>query len=193
MPENFKIELTADSQAVLDRMKEYPAEMKRALARGMDRANQYAIAFIQRMHLTGQGPFPPDQHMLGVRTNRLRSAVWAAPTRVEGKRVSSIIGDNVKYAALHEFGGTVQRKARAGVAQLKMKSNGELMRQAVNKNLAVFASKRTKHRKSVAYVAKAHMAVYPERAPFRTGLNASRPEYTRSMSEQVMAAWKRLG
>lgn len=48
-------------------------------------------------------------HPLFVRTGRLRASILI-DTKRKGKTVSGKVGTNVKYAAIHEFGGTIKPK-----------------------------------------------------------------------------------
>jgi hypothetical protein len=190
MSEQIKIELTAEAQRVIDAFKEFPSWGMDAVCVGMDRANQIALANIQRKHLTGVGPFPVEEHRLGVVTNRLRGAAWASPAVAHGTMVESAIGDNVKYAEIHEFGGTVHHPARTGTARLRADAHGNLLRQAVNANLLVFAKAGHKRVKEVAYKAGAYDVEMPERAPFRTGIEECLQEYGKQVSGVLVEAWR---
>jgi phage gpG-like protein len=105
--------------------------------------------------------------------------------------VTSSIGDNVVYAAVHEFGGTIHHEARTGMARLHLDARGQLFRQVGNANLAVFA--KTSHAasrvKEVAYKAEAYDVEMPERAPFRTGIEEVREHYGRMVSAELVKAW----
>jgi hypothetical protein len=46
-----------------------------ALKRGIDKALPEVASKIQADRLTGQGPFPIEEHMLGVRSGQLRQSV----------------------------------------------------------------------------------------------------------------------
>jgi len=52
-----------------------PEAMLKAIAAALDRENELTVGHIQAQHLTGHGPFPVEEHKLGVVTNRLRSSV----------------------------------------------------------------------------------------------------------------------
>src|SRR4051812_27073070 len=49
----------------------------------------------------------PRPEKLGVISGRLRSSI-TTDTKVEGDIISTSVGSNVRYAAMHEFGGTIQ-------------------------------------------------------------------------------------
>lgn len=185
-----KIELTEEAQAIIRDLQTLPEWGLEAVARGMDKANQFALARIEKDHLTGTGPFPVEEHKLGVVSHRLLGAAWASPAEVNGQSVSSAIGDNVVYAAIHEFGGTIHHAARQGKVRLRTDARGELMRQNVNAHLAVFAGKDHKRVKEVEFQAEAYDQVMPERAPFRTGIEESLEDYGRVVSRELVGAWK---
>ena len=54
-------------------------------------------------HLVGGNP-------LNVRSNRLRSSITAKIYKAGKKEVVGVIGTNIEYAAIHEFGGTIRPK-----------------------------------------------------------------------------------
>ena len=64
----FKIELSPQAEKIVAGFQTLPGRIVQAIVRGMDEANQYAVGNIQKAHLTGKGPFPPEEHRLGVRT-----------------------------------------------------------------------------------------------------------------------------
>src|SRR5262245_40766635 len=98
MSESVTFELTAEARELVQEMKEWPApsgegSVLQKLAKEMDRQNQLTLAVIIKQHLTGQGPFAPEEHRLGVKTGRLRGAAWASPAQVTGEgRIESAIG-----------------------------------------------------------------------------------------------------
>lgn len=52
------------------------------------------------------------------------------------------VGSNTPYAAIHQLGGAIKRKAREATVRLRTTAKGDLMRQAGHSNLAVFAGRR---------------------------------------------------
>jgi hypothetical protein len=85
-----------------------------AIKRGMDRGVKYAEGQIIAKRLTGQGPFPPSEHRLGVRTGRLRASVRSTAAVIAGDIVTASIGSDVVYAPVHEFGFTGTVRGRSG-------------------------------------------------------------------------------
>jgi hypothetical protein len=189
MSEAIQIKLTPKAEALLQTVKTLPAWGMDAVCLGMDRANEIALANIESKHLRGKGPFPPEEHRLGVITGRLWQAAWASSSVASGTTVTSSIGDNVAYAQIHEFGGTIHHEARTGTARLRTDAHGNLLHQAANANLLVFARASHKRVKEVAYKAEAHDVEMPERAPFRTGIEEVLDQYGRMVSAELVKAW----
>jgi phage gpG-like protein len=186
--QELHIQLDPAAQRFVAGLPGLPARALAAIARALDKANQLAVAKIQQDHLTGKGPFPVDEHRLGVVTNRLRGSLNASEAKVEGQRVTSAIGSNVVYAAIHEFGGTIHRKAQAGKVRLRVTAQGSLIRQPGHPHLAMFARGTHKRAKEVAYQADAYDIAMPERSPVRTGIQETRPKYQELISAAVIAA-----
>ena len=183
------IQLTPEAEKILRDLREMPQWMVEAVAQGMDKANAMTVSHIQQARLTGIGPFPVAEHRLGVRSGRLHEALWASKATVIGTNVESAIGDNVKYAAIHEFGGVIHHEVGAGTARLRTDRQGNLLRQTGHRHLAVFAKAGHKRVKEVAYEAGAHDVVMPERAPIRTGIQENLQQYGQMVSEAIQEAW----
>lgn len=61
------------------------------------------------------------------------------------------ISTNVVYAAIHQFGGSIQRHPMSGLVRLRKDRNGMLLRQADHPHLAVFAKSGHKRVKVVKW------------------------------------------
>jgi len=182
MSTTVQIRLTPEAQRIAAGLKTMPVRMLTAIARGLDQANFLAVRNIQAKHLTGVGPFPVAEHRLGVRSTRLLGSVVPAPAVVTGQTVTSGIGSNVEYAAIHEFGGVILR--------LKTDAHGNLVRQAGTAHLAIFARKDNKRVREVKATVGAHDINIPARAPFMTGIKEMKPTYAKEISAALLAAWK---
>jgi hypothetical protein len=189
MSEQMPIELSEEAQGILRDLKTMPVWMFTAIAEGMNVANKETVAEIQRDHLTGQGPFPAEEHRLGVRSNRLRGAIWAAEPVINGSVVESGIGDNVAYAAIHEFGGRIAHRAKAGSVRLRTNAAGELLRQPGGRG-AIFAKGSHKRVREVGYSSAGYEVVMPERAPIRSGIEEMMGTYSERVSEAITEAWE---
>lgn len=177
MSQAFDIEISGDLQAQIPRLKD-PVGHSRAIAREMDYQNQLTVARIQAGHLSG----PTTDSSLSVRTNRLRSSANASAAVMSGASVVSTIGSNVVYAAIHEFGGVIQRTVKAGAVNLRTNKQGNLLRRG---NLATFAGRNHKLFKTVKFEGgKSYTITIPARAPFGHGIADRLPEYTAAF-EQV--------
>ncbi|MFT0211820.1 phage virion morphogenesis protein [Pseudomonas sp. F1_0610] len=77
----------------------------------------------------------------------------------------AIIGTNVPYAAIHQFGGRIQREAKQGTVRLRTDAKGRLLRQKGHSNLAVFAKRSHKRATEREYNAQAYSIDIPAR-PF---------------------------
>jgi len=193
MSVGLKIELAPQAETIVVNFQKLPGRIVAAIARGMDLANEYAVGKIQRDHLTGKGPFPVEAHRLGVVTNRLRSSVYASGAQeVAPGKVESAIGSNVIYAAIHEFGGRIHHEARQMKVRHRTDARGNLVKQSSNSNLLVFAKAGRKRVRETTVQAKAHDVIMPERAPFRTGLAESAPQYKRTISAAIVEEWNKL-
>jgi hypothetical protein len=164
------------------------------MAHSMDLQNQLTLSEIQKDHLSGRGPFPAEEHRLGVRSQRLRAAAWAAKAEVSGGQVNSSIGDNVEYAAIHEFGGRIVRKPFSGQVRLRTNAAGELLRQIGHGgHLAIFAKAEHKRVKTVDFQSQGFEIQMPERAPFRTGIGERMGDYGEAVSSDLVDEWARRG
>ncbi len=191
MSEVVKIELTPQAEKILRHMTNMPQSMLVDIAKGMQRANVLMVSRIQEERLTGDGPFPVEEHKLGVRTGRLGGSLRSGETMIGDSKVESSIGSNVKYAAVHEFGLPVHHPARVG--KLRLKTNrGNLVRQEGYSHLAVFARRRGKAYKEVGAIFGEYTQQMPERAPVRTGIAEHLGEYGQMVSQAIEDSWNAL-
>lgn len=130
-----------------------PVVMLRAVAKGMERGTLVIAGKIQKERLTGKGPFPIPQNRLGVVTGRLRQSVRTTKPQINGDQVTTSIGSNVSYAALHEFGFS---------GLVKVKAHPVTIEKAFGRKLKA----------PVTFTRKAHerSVTIAERKPFRTGI-----------------------
>jgi phage gpG-like protein len=192
MPPRIKIELTEEARETLRAVQALPDRMLVAIAAAMDKENWLTVAHIdtERMKQNGGKPFPPEEHILGVRTGRYRASLRASEATVGPCGVESSIGSNVVYAAVHEFGARIEHEARSGTARLRTDNRGALLRQAGYENLALFARAGHKQVKAVPYQSGAHTVEIPARAPVTTGIQDRLEDYRNAISEACVTAWK---
>jgi phage virion morphogenesis protein len=79
------------------------------------------------------------------------------------------IGSNSPYAAIHHFGGTIQREGKAGTVRLRTDAKGNLMRQGKHGKLAVFARKSHKRAAERAFEGKPYSITLPARPALPVG------------------------
>ena len=187
--QDVKIQLTGDANRILAGLKTFPPRLASAIAEAMNAVNQQAISNIQRNHLTGIGPFPVEQHRLGIKSTNLLHSVHASDAVIGGGSVTSGIGSNVGYARIHEIGGVIHRKARETAVRLKTDANGNLVRQAGYAHLAMFARKGNKRVKEVKASVPAYDISMPARAPFMTGIREVSTEYAKAFSLAITQTW----
>jgi hypothetical protein len=192
---NIRIQLTADAQRLVTGLQTLPVRVLNYIAAAMNKTNQLALANVKQ-RLVGVGPFPVEAHRLGRRSGSLYSGVRANAPEINGNVVTTSIGTNVtnkgfNYAALHEFGGTVQRKGREHQVRLQTDKHGNLTRNA--RGGAVFAKRNAKHAVTRTGQSQDHTVTYPERAPFRTGIGETLPDYNRNISAGIVEAFNSLG
>jgi phage gpG-like protein len=97
MTPSITIEIDPALTAAVRRLADSQRQIPLAIARAMDEQNELTVSAIQREKLSGQ--------VLRVRSNRLRGSIRRNAATVSGETVTSAIGSNVKYAAIHEYGG----------------------------------------------------------------------------------------
>lgn len=136
----IKIELPPESQALIKRFQDMPAELPQAIKRGMDRALQIVRFRIQTERLSGKGPYPPSEHRLGVVTQTLQLAARAEPAVIAGNTVTGAIGTSgVRYALTHEFGFSGTVRGRGGSTRKMNLPERAPFRTGINENAEYIA------------------------------------------------------
>ncbi len=186
MPADITIKFTPSAEALLARYDALPSRVPLAMAAAMDRQNQLTIAYTTKTYLSFPRNQPPVLNGLRVITNRLRGSIRATKTVINGQSISSTIGSNVRYAAVHEFGGTFTVQRKGGIVRLKTDSVGNLLRQGPNGQLAIFARKKSKRAKEVQFGPHTYTVTYPERMPIRRGIADQSGAYTDAISAAVV-------
>jgi hypothetical protein len=107
----IRVEIPDDTQRKIDKFQHLSGFVPVAIKRGMDYALSIVRGRIQRDRLSGKGPFPPDEHRLGIVSQQLQRSLREEPATIDGNTVTGTIGSPVFYGALHEYGwsGTVVR------------------------------------------------------------------------------------
>jgi phage gpG-like protein len=173
--------------ALIEELKAMPFQMRRAIARGMDKAAALTVSDIQQKRLTGEGPFPAIEGRLGVVTNRLRGSSRFTPARIEGAAVHQTIGTNVGYAHVHEFGFNGQVSVPAH--RRKVKSRDQFVKEErVSQKTGRKYRARIKVASGVTYVrAHTRWMQFEARAPFGHGLADNERIYVREILGELRA------
>jgi len=138
-----KVNIDAKSVAYLKKLSDMPKEVPAAIQRGLDEGLQIVKQNLQQRRLSGQGPYPPSEHRLGVITGLLHASVYTS-TVVQGNKVIGRIGSDVPYAGVHEYGMVISAK---------------------NAPFLVF--------KVLGKTIRTKTVTIPERAPFRTEVESA--------------------
>lgn len=183
----INISLTPAAAALARRISDR-AGLLRAMAREIDTQMNLTIAHISTKRMRGNNgkPFPVSEHKLGIRSALLVKSLRASKARISGDTITSSIGSNVKYAGIHEFGGTIKRVLLAGSVRLRTDRRGNLVRRGRNGKLVVFAKRSHKNAVSVAYHGGKRYEVHiPARAPITHGIRDRLAEIGTSLSKAV--------
>src|SRR5215831_2854404 len=117
MTETINIELSPEAKSLQKQLRRFPDEFKQAVKRGLTDAVEEVTTRIKSQRLSGKGPFPVEEHRLGQVTGLLHGTTDFEPATVisEGDfaTISSSLGTEVPYAAIHEYGFSGTETVRA--------------------------------------------------------------------------------
>lgn len=131
-------ELRARAENLRPAMVQIAEEMKAATDRAFETNSnpatgagweKYQPSTLRARAKRGRSP----QNMLQL-SGRLASSI-----HTEAGADYAVVGTNVRYAAIHQFGGTIKRAAYGGTVRLRTDRDGKLLRQGKGGRLAVFA------------------------------------------------------
>jgi hypothetical protein len=191
----IRIEIPPAAQALIARAQSWPRAFTRNLIAQLDKLNSETVGHISQHRATGKGPFPPAEGKLGVRTNRYRNALRHSKAVVSGAAIESAIGNNVKYAGVHErgFAGTVtvkeHRRSNAMLDLLEVK--GAIVPRWESFGLR---GRKTQVASGIVRVRAHQMAMnMPARAPIRRGIDDRLPSYGPALGAAIVAAFTEKG
>ena len=169
------IQINHNARDVLRQLREFPDQMVKGLCRTIDKQNRLTISHVARTRLSFPRNSTPGMAGLRVQTGNLRRGLVAGlvPARQVGNAVIGSITNNVKYAAVHEFGYTFPAK---GMIYPK---NAKALRFMVGGKV-VFR----------AWVNQTRPITIPARAPVRHGLDERAQDYSDAFSETIMRTFK---
>jgi len=204
----IRLSLPASSVRAAYNLISFPDHLVTAIKRGLDSALEYGLGQALKKNFSGKGPFPPEQHRLGIghrrRTatgtyvgGRLRASFQRTPAHeVSPGMIAASVGSEVEYWPIHELGGKINRTVKAGFVRLRTTKQGELVRGVTGG--AVFA-KRYGKGKAKYYterairehkVGKAYTITMPKRAPMMTGLTNAAPRMSKLLGASIVEMWR---
>ena len=199
----MRIEILSRKSPELDllihQLEQMPLPLLRPLARAMAVAAQEVVGEAVKNRFTGQGPFPPSQNKLGVKTGRLRRSIRATRPQINARtgEVSVGFGSNVVYFAIHEFGfkGQVHVKGhtRRNAGPQKLNSRGRLTK-ASQAKLKKVLTERRQGKGAVSSQVKPHgrRLNVPARRPLGTQLEAitTTAAFSRNLKRELQTLLK---
>ncbi|WP_316154728.1 phage virion morphogenesis protein [Cupriavidus sp. BIC8F] len=106
-------------------------------------------------------------------------------SRADGE--SAVVGTNIRYAAIHQFGGEITRAAHSGWVRLRTDARGNLIRQGKEgraARLAVFAKDSHKRARTVRYTSGGSKVKIPAR-PFLALTQVDADNIERTVSDYL--------
>jgi phage gpG-like protein len=188
----IQMEFDAESKALITKLEAFPEVLLPAMKRGLDEAVPQVASRIQSERLTGQGPFPIEEHMLGIRSGQLRQSVRFTPAIIEGGSVTASVGSPVRYAAVHEFGFEGDVQVKPFFRKNRERDQFTKVERVSKKTGRSYKSKlKTASGVSAVKAHKRHMKI-PARAPFGFGVADSEQLIKNAVTSQIGAAWTGL-
>jgi len=191
----IQIEFAPGTLSMIEELKALPYKLPQAIKRGMDRALPQVVSSIQAERLTGQGPFPVEEHRLGQSKKHggmLNRSVRWTPAIIEGETVTGAIGDPVRYASVHEFGYSGQVFVPAFNRKVKTRDTFTKADRVSKKTGKGYKAK-VKTASGITTV-KAHTRwmSMPARAPFGHGIADNAFILTREITLEVRTDWEAM-
>lgn len=185
------IHVTTTGMSAIRRMlaagHDLPRRLAAPIGRGIYQGALEVLGRAIKTRFTGKGPFPPAQHKLGRVTGKLAQSLRVArPVVEQDGSVSVAMGSNLKYFAIHEFGGRFNVRAHSRrVVAARFNTRGRLTRATINRRLE------NAGRSNVQQV-RAHKRTVPARRPLGTALdeNASRYQISLAVSRAIRQSWR---
>lgn len=158
------------SEAVQARLRNASKALQRSIRDTVEDLATEVQRAVKQDKLTGQ--------VLHVRSGTLRRSI-NKEVRNQNGRISAIVGTNVEYAGIHEYGGTILMKPRERTTYFKLRRDGTVGNRFVKKGRSDF---------SQTHAARS-MGTYitmPERSFLRSTLSEFAPRITRDLREAVL-------
>jgi phage gpG-like protein len=185
----FTVDLRQD--ALMAHLSRYPERLATSVVRAMNRLTIMVQARVKQK-LSGE--------VLHVRTNNLRSSI-NREVRVVGSEIQGVVGTNVEYAAVHEYGFDGMVSVRAHLRQLRERGRMKLFKTSGHEQFGIWKNVRGAKTGKVAQVRGwfndrqgqssflRHMRV-PERSFLRTSLKEFEPVINIELQRALLEAFK---
>jgi phage gpG-like protein len=193
MATGVNIEFSKKAQEILEAPNGLTPRVQNAIQRAMNAAMEEVAGRISEKRLSFSSSQKPTLDGLRVITNRLRSSMMrggpgnaSKAAAWDGLACVGSIGTNVKYAAIHEFGGRIQRKAsarRINFVEGKFASKKRFLEAVKGKKFW------EDHRRVIAY-GRAYTINMPARAPVTKTVNENRAFFAAAVSHAIEEASK---
>jgi phage gpG-like protein len=169
------IRIRDNARDVLKGVQRFTVRLVDNVRRELDKQNRLTINHIARTRLSFPRNSSPGMAGLRVQTGNLRRGLLAGlvPSRQSGGAVVGSIQNNVKYAAIHEYGGTI---SPAGKIVAK---NGRALRFSVG---GVTLFRRSVNQTRPIYI--------PARAPIRHGIEERSEIYSEAISRVILQTFR---
>ena len=156
-------------------MQSFPFRLAENIRRELDHQNRLTISHVVATRLNFPRNSTPGMAGLRVITGNLSRGLVAGlvPARQVGDSVIGSIQNNVKYAAIHEYGGTI------GPLGKIFPRNAQALRFTVGG--------RVLYRRSVNQTRPIYI---PARAPVRHGLEERSPDYSEAISATILRTFR---
>lgn len=190
----FEVEIqAADALAALRNVVDNtrrPRDLMRAIAGTLESETEANFAAQGRPAWQGLAPRTIKKRGAGAKILQDTGRLAASVASRYGNDFASV-GSNVAYAAIHQFGGTINRAPYSSTVRLRTDAKGNLVRQKTNSRLAVFAKASHKRAVTRRYTVGAYGITIPAR-PFlpATAFGRLHPRTARAIDSDVQA-WLR--
>jgi phage gpG-like protein len=181
MSADYSIEISGDALEKIPLLRDQ-AGIARALARTTDCENQLTVAFIQENYLSFPKDGPVQETGLRVISNRLRGSIRATPAEITADGVTSSIGSNVRYAAIHEFGFDGNEQVSAHVRRRSSVQSFRFGQRLVHRKVRgadIEVRGFTRH------------MVMPARRPIGRGIEERLPAYAAAFENCITKFWNK--
>jgi phage gpG-like protein len=171
MSYELKIELTGEALELLRTLPQAGGRAGRAIARALDLQNELTIGYAQKNKMSG-----PRPGTLGVISNQLRSHLRRNDATVSDGVVDASIGDNMAYAAVHEFGFDGEVTVKSFVRKQRSRDLVKGKKQKLVSSGVAYVKSFTRHMRM------------PERSYIRSSISERLGDYNTALSAAVLEA-----